>query len=205
MTKLIRISAAVLLVFLCAATLAWGQAEPAKPAAAPSTPAAATADGDTYVIGESDLLTINVWHEPDLSRDLAVRTDGKITLPLIGELQASGQTVEQLRRTIAVQLKKYMEAPEVTVIVKEARSQFFTIVGMVQKPGSYPLTQRLTVMEGLAMGGGFKDFAKKKKILVVRTKRDGTTERLPFNYEAAANGELKQNFALEQKDMIVVP
>lgn len=200
-----RVSATVLIAWLFAAVLAWGQDQsgtPTPPEQAHAAPAAANGE---YVIGESDLLTINVWHEPDLSRDVAVRTDGKITLPLIGELQASGQTVEQLRLTIAAQLKRYMEAPEVAVIVKEARSQFFTIVGMVQKPGSYPLTQRLTVMEGLAMGGGFKDFAKKKKIMVVRTKRDGKVERIPFNYEAAANGDLKQNFPLEQKDMIVVP
>jgi polysaccharide export outer membrane protein len=78
-------------------------------------------------------------------------------------------------------------------------------MGKVQKPGSYPLTQRLTVMDGLALGGGFKDFAKVKKIQVVRTHRDGSTERLPFNYEAAARGDLKQNFVLEQHDLIVVP
>jgi polysaccharide export outer membrane protein len=198
MNRIERNIAAILLAFLCAAPLAWGQIQETKPPAPP-------ANGDEYVIGESDLLAINVWHEPELTRVVPVRTDGKITLPLLGELQASGQTVEQLRQTIATQLKKYLEAPEVAVIVQEARSQFFTILGKVQKPGSYPLTQRLTVMDGLALGGGFKDFAKIKKIQVVRTHRDGTTERLSFNYEAATRGDLKQNFMLEQHDMIVVP
>ena len=99
-----------------------------------STPAAAADVPGTYVIGESDLLAINVWHEPELTRVVPVRTDGKITLPLIGELQASGRTVEALRATIGAELKKYLEAPEVTVIVQEPRSQFFTVVGKVQKP-----------------------------------------------------------------------
>jgi len=171
--------------------------EKAKPAAPSSQ--------DTYLIGESDLLSINVWHEPELTRVVPVRTDGKITLPLIGELQASGQTVEQLRTKIATELKRFLEAPEVTVIVQEPRSQFFTIMGKVQKPGSYPLGQRLTVIDGIALAGGFKDFAKVKNIQVVRTYRDGRVERLPFDYKRAVSGDLGQNFALEAHDMIMVP
>jgi len=168
-------------------------------------PAAAAEDTEAYIIGESDILAINVWHEPELTRTVPVRTDGKITLPLIGELQAAGQTVDQLRTTIATQLKHFLEAPEVTVIVQEPRSQFFTVVGKVMKPGSYPLGQRLTVMDGLALSGGFKDFAKVNKIQVVRTHRDGRVERLSFDYKRAVAGDLKQNFVLEQHDMIVVP
>jgi polysaccharide export outer membrane protein len=140
---------------------------------------------ETYLIGESDLLAINVWHEAELTRVVPVRTDGKITLPLIGELQASGQTVEQLRATIATELKRFLEDPEVTVIV--------------------PLGQRLTVIEGIALGGGFKDFAKVGKIQIVRTHRDGRVERLPFDYKHAVDGDLTQNFALEAHDMIIVP
>jgi len=158
-----------------------------------------------YLIGESDVLAINVWHEPELSRVMPVRTDGKITLPLIGEVQASGKTVDELRTTIATELKKFLEAPEVTVIVQEPRSEFFTVVGKVEKPGEYPLGQTLTVMDGLALSGGFKDFAKINKIQVVRTHRDGRVERLPFNYKSALSGDPKQNFVLEQHDMIVVP
>jgi polysaccharide export outer membrane protein len=120
-------------------------------------------------------------------------------------LQASGQTVEQLRATIATELKRFLEDPEVTVIVQEPRSQFFTIIGKVQKPGSYPLGQRLTVIEGIALGGGFKDFAKVGKIQIVRTHRDGRVERLPFDYKHAVDGDLTQNFALEAHDMIIVP
>jgi polysaccharide export outer membrane protein len=170
----------------------------AKPEAAANMP-------ETYVIGESDLLAINVWHEPELTRVVPVRMDGKITLPLIGELQASGRTVEELRATISAELKKYLEAPEVTVIVQEPRSQFFTIVGKVQKPGSYPLGQRLTVIDGIALGGGFKDFAKVGKIYVVRTHRDGRSERLPLDYKRAVSGDLNRNYVLEARDMIIVP
>jgi polysaccharide export outer membrane protein len=160
---------------------------------------------NAYIIGESDLLSINVWHEPELTRVVPVRTDGKITLPLIGELQASGKTVQQLRDTIAAQLAHFLEAPEVTVIVQEPRSQFFTIVGKVAKPGSYPLGQRLTVIDGLALGGGFKDFAKVNKIHVVRTHRDGRIEQLGFDYKRAVGGDVNQNFVLESHDMIIVP
>jgi polysaccharide export outer membrane protein len=190
-------------VILCALLLSVVAAHAQKPQEGP--PATPPAGHDSYVIGESDMLAINVWHEPELTRVIPVRTDGKITLPLIGELQASGQTVEQLRATIASQLKRFLEDPEVTVIVQEPRSQFFTVVGKVQKPGSYPLGQRLTVMDGLALSGGFKDFAKVGKIRVVRTHRDGRVERLPFNYKLAAGGDLNQNFPLEPHDMIIVP
>jgi polysaccharide export outer membrane protein len=168
-------------------------------------PAATAAVPDAYVIGESDLLAINVWHEPELTREVPVRMDGKISLPLIGEMQASGRTVEDLRATITAELKKYLEAPEVTVIVQEPRSQIFTIVGKVTKPGSYPLGQRLTVMDGIALGGGFKDFAKVGGIYVVRTHRDGRSERLPFNYKRAVKGDMGQNYVLEARDMIIVP
>jgi polysaccharide export outer membrane protein len=168
-------------------------------------PAADPAVQEAYVVGESDLLAISVWHEPDLTRVVPVRSDGKISLPLIGELQASGQTVEQLRATIATQLKRFLEDPEVTVIVQEPRSQFFTVVGKVVRPGSFSLGQRLTVLDGLALGGGFKDFAKPGKIYVVRTHRDGRSERLPFDYKRAVGGDLSLNFVLEPRDMIIVP
>jgi polysaccharide export outer membrane protein len=161
--------------------------------------------GDSYLIGEGDILAINVWHEAELTRVLPVRMDGMITLPLIGETVAAGQTVDQLRATIATRLKKYLEAPEVTVIVQEPRSQFFTVMGKVAKPGSYPLGQRLTVMDALALAGGFKDFANVKKIQVVRTHRDGRVERIPFDYKRAVSGDIQHNFLLEQHDLVVVP
>ena len=190
---------AILLCVSFSVTATYAQKpQESKPAAAADVPA-------SYVIGESDLLAINVWHEPELTRVVPVRTDGKISLPLIGELQASGRTAEDLRATISAELKKFLEAPEVTVSVQEPRSQVFTIVGKVLKPGSYPLGQRVTVIDGIAMGGGFKDFAKVGKIYVVRTHRDGHTERLPFDYKRAVKGDMDQNYVLEARDMIIVP
>jgi polysaccharide export outer membrane protein len=158
-----------------------------------------------YVIGESDVLVINVWHEQELSRMLPVRADGKISLPLIGDLVASGSTPAQLQATIVAKLRSYMENPEVTVIVQEPRSQYFTVVGEVARPGSYPLGQRLSVLDGLAMAGGFKDFAKVKRMYILRTKRDGTTEKLLFNYKKALGGNTAENFMLTARDTIVVP
>jgi len=190
----------VILLCVSFSTTATSAQKPQEP-----KPAAAADVSASYVIGESDLLAINVWHEPELTRVVPVRTDGKISLPLIGELQASGRTVEDLRATISAELKKFLEAPEVTVSVQEPRSQVFTIVGKVLKPGSYPLGQRVTVIDGIAMGGGFKDFAKVGKIYVVRTHRDGRTERLPFDYKRAVKGDMDQNYVLEARDMIIVP
>jgi polysaccharide export outer membrane protein len=191
--------AVILLALTLGAAALAQQTEESKPSSLPAD------SHNVYIIGESDLLAINVWHEPELTRVVPVRTDGKITMPLIGELQASGKTVEQLRDTIASQLAHFLEAPEVTVIVQEPRSQFFTIVGKVVKPGSYPLGQRLTVIDGLALGGGFKDFAKVGKIHVVRTHRDGRIEQIAFDYKRAVSGDVHQNFVLEAHDMIIVP
>jgi polysaccharide export outer membrane protein len=163
------------------------------------------ASAQDYVIGESDMLAINVWHEQELTRVLPVRADGKISLPLIGDLAASGSTPAQLQATIVEKLHSYMENPEVTVIVQEPRSQYFTVVGEVMKPGAYPLGQRLSVLDGLAMAGGFKDFAKVKRMYILRTGRDGTTEKRPFNYKKALGGDTTQNFILTARDTIVVP
>ncbi len=172
---------------------------------APATPQNSPAGSPDYVIGESDILSINVWHEAELSRDVPVRSDGKISLPLVGDLDAAGKTAEQLKEIIAEKLKTYLENPEVTVIVKEARSQYFTVIGQVMKPGQFPLGQRLTVLDGLAMAGGFKDFVKPGKIYVLRQHRNGSSERLPFDYKRAMRGDLQQNFQLEARDTIVVP
>lgn len=177
---------------------------PAKAATAAGIPLPQPNSTD-YIIGESDLLAINVWHEQELSRVLPVRADGKISLPLIGDLAAGGTTPAQLQAAIVEKLRSYMENPEVTVIVQEPRSQFFTVVGEVMKPGSYPLGQRLSVLDGLAMAGGFRDFAKVRRMYVLRTKRDGTTEKMPFDYKKALGGSTAQNLILTARDTIVVP
>src|SRR5215831_3563585 len=149
---------------------------------------AAKAHDDTYVIGADDVLAINVWKEPEVSRTVPVRSDGKISVPLAGEVQASGTTPLQLEKVLAGKLQSFISEPEVTVIVTEVKSQKFNILGQVSKPGTYPLTNASTVLDAIAIAGGFRDFAKQKSIYVLRQNPDGGQSRLPFNYKEAIKG-----------------
>jgi polysaccharide export outer membrane protein len=161
---------------------------------------------DAYVIGANDVLSINVWKEPDVSRSVPVRSDGKISLPLVGELQASGQTPRQLEQEIAKRLQNYISEPEVTVIVTDSKSQKVNLLGMVARPGAYLLTSSTTVLDAIAMAGGFKDFAKQKSIYVLRQAPDGTQQRIPFNYKDVIKGKSpEQNIRLQAGDTVVVP
>jgi polysaccharide export outer membrane protein len=161
---------------------------------------------DTFIIGVDDLLAVNVWKEPDITRSVPVRSDGMISLPLVGELQASGRTPHQLEIAITEKLKNYISEPEVTVIVQEIRSQKFNILGQVLRPGSYPLTNSTTVLDAIAIAGGFKDFAKQKNIYVLRQNSDGKESRLDFNYKNVIKGkDVAQNIKLQPRDTIVIP
>jgi polysaccharide export outer membrane protein len=188
-------------------------APPAPPAnadksggAAPGqTPEKGRSD-DAYVIGANDVLAVNVWKEPDVTRSVPVRSDGKISLPLAGELQAAGQTPRQLEQQITKRLQSYISDPEVTVIVTESRSQKINILGMVARPGTYLLSGSTTVLDAISMAGGFKDFAKKKSIYVLRASQDGTQKRIPFNYKEVIKGtNPEQNVKLQSGDTVVVP
>jgi polysaccharide export outer membrane protein len=171
----------------------------------PSTTAAKAHD-DRFVIGNDDVLAINVWKEPDVSRTIPVRSDGKISLPLAGEVQAAGRTPANLETDIADRLKNYISEPEVTVIVQEIKSQKFNVMGMVARPGSYALLNSPTVLDAIALAGGFRDFAKQKSIYVLRQNPDGTQTRLPFNYKEAIKGiKPEQNVKLQARDTVVVP
>lgn len=168
--------------------------------------AAAAHSDSSYVIGANDVLAINVWKEPDISRSVPVRSDGKISLPLVGELQAGGQTPRQLEQEITKRLQSYISEPEVTVIVTASNSQKVNIMGMVSRPGSYLLTRSTTVLDAIAMAGGFKDFAKQKSIYVLRQAPDGTQKRIPFNYKEVIKGKNPdQNIPLQAGDTLVVP
>jgi polysaccharide biosynthesis/export protein len=161
---------------------------------------------DTYVIGTDDVLSINVWKEPEVSRTVPVRSDGRISVPLAGEVQASGETPRQLERELAAKLRSFISAPEVTVMVTEVKSQKFNILGQVSRPGTYPLTNGSDVLDAIAMAGGFRDFAKEKSIYVLRQNRDGGESRLPFNYKEVIKGKNSaQNVKLQSRDTIVVP
>ncbi len=182
-------------------------ANAAQPAAA-DTPPPRVADvrPDTYVIGSEDVLTINVWKEPEMSKTVPVRPDGMISLPLLGEIQARGLTPVQLEDQISDLLKKLVSDPQVTVIVTEVNSLNFNIVGQVLKPGYFPLTRRLTVLDAIALCGGFRDFAKQKKIYVLRKTPDGKEVRLKFNYKQVIKGQnTAQNIQLQPHDTVVVP
>jgi polysaccharide export outer membrane protein len=171
---------------------------------APGSPARHS--DDAYVIGANDVLSINVWKEPDVSRSVPVRSDGKISLPLVGELQASGQTPRQLEEEIAKRLQNYISEPEVTVIVTDSKSQKVNILGMVMRPGAYLLTSSTTVLDAIAMAGGFKDFAKQKSVYVLRQGPEGTQQRISFNYKEVIKGKNpEQNIRLRAGDTIVVP
>ena len=152
------------------------------------------------------MLAINVWKEPDISRSIPVRSDGKISLPLVGEVQAAGRTPLKLEQDIATRLKSYIAEPEVTVIVQQINSQKFNILGMVNKPGSYGIANSATVLDAIALAGGFRDFAKQKSIYVLRQNTDGSQTRIPFNYKEVVKGHNPaQNIKLEPRDTIVVP
>ena len=167
---------------------------------------AQTVDPASYVIGPEDMLAINVWKEAEVSRTVQVRPDGKVSLPLVGEIQAAGLQPLQLQKQIAEKLQSYLANPEVTVIVQEVRSKKFNVIGEVQRPGAYSLSNATTVLDALALAGGFKDFAKQSKIYVLRIQPDGSRSRLPFNYKKVVKGrDLRENVPLQNGDTIVVP
>ena len=173
----------------------------AEAATAPAKP-----HDDTFIIGVDDVLAVNVWKETEVSRSVPVRSDGKISLPLVGEVQAAGETPHQLELAIAKRLQSYISEPEVTVIVQQINSQKFNILGQVTKPGFYSLVNSPTVLDAIAMAGGFRDFAKKKSIYVLRQNPDGTTTRLPFNYKDVIQGKnATQNVKLQPHDTVYVP
>jgi polysaccharide biosynthesis/export protein len=168
--------------------------------------AAATSTNENFIIGAGDVLSINVWKEEQLTRSVPVRSDGRISLPLVGEVQASGRTPKELESELRIRLKDYVSEPEVTVIVQEIKSQKFNVLGMVMKPGSYALANPTTVLDAIALAGGFRDFAKQKAIYVLRQAPDGSQVRLPFNYKDVVKGHnSSQNVVLQSNDTIVVP
>ena len=167
--------------------------------------AQAPAPESSYQIGPNDILNIFVWKEADLTRDVTVMPDGKITYPLIGEITAQGQTASELKKTITDKLQNFVTAPEVTVIVRESRSQMIYTIGKLVRPGQLPLTPNMTVMQALSAAGGFAEWADPKNIMIIR--REGGKEiQLRFNYKEFTSGErLEQNILLKPGDTLVVP
>jgi polysaccharide export outer membrane protein len=194
------------------------QAQPARPAtAAPAQAPARTvapppvvaAPGinlpPEYTIGADDVLSIVFWRDKELTAEVTVRPDGKISLPLLNDIQASGLTPAQLKDRIVEESKKYVEDPNVTVVVKDIKSRKVYITGEVRKPGFYPLTSSTTVLQMISIAGGLADYAKPDKISVVRVE-NGKSQSFKFNYKEIIEGKkLTQNIELKPGDTIIVP
>ena len=166
---------------------------------------AATPDQDKYLLGPEDAIEISVWKEPDLTKQLVVRPDGKITYPLIGEVQASGQTVKQLQAEILKRLEKFVTDAHVTVILLKAQNYKIYVTGKVNRPGDFVIGKPVNVMQAIAMAGGLTPFASPGSIMVLRTVA-GQEKIYPFNYKEVAKGQfLEQNRILLPGDVVVVP
>ena len=190
------------------ATSVWGQAaakaaDPAKPADQPQSEPKSVA-GPDYVIGADDMLHVSVWKEADLTEALPVRPDGKISLPLLGDVVAAGLTPTQLADSITNKLKKYISDPRVTVVVTAMNSQKIYILGEVLHPGTTVLQPNMTVLQALATSG-FTQFANTKGIYILRAE-NGKQQKIPVHYRELIKGEsVNQNVVLKPGDTIVVP
>jgi polysaccharide biosynthesis/export protein len=172
--------------------------------ASAATQKAATQDPN-YIIGAQDVLDISVWKEPEVSRVVPVRPDGKISLPLLNDVQAAGLTPSLLAAQITVSLKKYVTSPQVTVIVTTINSQRIYIIGEVTRPGAFPMLPGMNVLQALSSAGGFTQFAKTKSIYVLRME-NGKQQKYPVNYKEVVSGKHpEQDILLKAGDTIVVP
>ncbi|MBI5542790.1 MAG: polysaccharide biosynthesis/export family protein [Deltaproteobacteria bacterium] len=154
-----------------------------------------------YLIGLEDVLDVSIWRDADLSRVVPVRPDGRISLPLVGELQAAGRTPDQVAEEIRSRLQPLIEDPRVVVIVREINAPRFFVIGEVVRPGGYPLRNRTTVLQALSLAGGPNEFASRGGIVVLR----GGKQRIRVNYRDLVDQPASRDFALQPGDTIVVP
>jgi len=198
----------LLLGWVFLATTAWAQG-PEKNVSSTGgktvEPATSTNANTDYRIGPQDVLRIDVWKEPDISRTIPVRPDGKISLPLMNDVHAAGQTAMELAALIREGLSKYINSPQVTVTVTEINSRRIYVTGEVMRPGAQPLLPNMTALQALTSSGGFTQFAKTKSIYILRTE-GGQQVKHPFNYKAVLDGKHPEdNIQLQPGDVIVVP
>ena len=166
----------------------------------------APAPGANYRVGADDVLAINVWHEPEVSRQVAVRPDGKISLPLIGDVQAVGLTPTELQHELQSRFAKYLNQPDVSVIVVQIRSQRFNVLGQVMRPGAYPFVPPISVIDAIATAGGLREFAKANKIYILRTLWNGQQQRVRIHYKDVLKGKRgSHDILLQNRDTLVVP
>jgi polysaccharide export outer membrane protein len=203
------VSASVLLTLLLllsgGRTLEGQKPDDGGTATKPAPAAPAAVGEEEYKIGPQDVLRIDVWKEPEITRTVPVRPDGKISLPLLNDVQAAGLTASQLSAFITEGLKKFINSPQVTVSVSEINSRRIYVTGEVAHAGAFPLLPNMTVLQALSSSGGFTQFAKVKAIYVLRTE-NGKQVKHPFDYKAVLRGQSQeQNITLEPGDVIVVP
>jgi polysaccharide biosynthesis/export protein len=191
----------MVLVILSAAHEAHAQS--AAPAPRPSSSAIGNEVSAAYHIGPEDVLRIVVWQDTTMSQTVPVRPDGMISLPLLNEVRAAGLTPAQLRDVLMIKLAEYMPSPEVSVIVSEVRSFKVSVIGEVNKPTRYELKSWTTVLDVLAMAGGFTQFASRSRITILRPE-GGTIKRIPFNYPKVVSGD-QEDVYLRADDKVLVP
>src|SRR5438045_3762203 len=161
--------------------------------------------GPEYVIGPDDVLDVSVWKEPELTRTLQVRPDGKISMPLLNDVQAAGFTANQLSQSIGEKLKKYLTAPQVTIILTQVNSQRVYVIGEVTRPGAYPVLPGMTILQAISSAGGLTQFANGKKIFLRRNENNNQAKN-PFSYKDVLDGRrVEENLPVKAGDTIVVP
>lgn len=190
-----------LCVLACGVVWCSAQDTKAKPA---NTKKKAKSDSQ-YIIGPMDVLEVHVWKEPDFSRKLLVRPDGRITMPLIGDIQAAGMNTVSLKNLISIKLQRFLDNPEVTVILLASNSKKFYVIGKVNEPGTYPLSYNMTVLQALSVAGGLAEWADKDNIRIIRRYGDKSMT-FKFDYDKAISGKhIEQNIPLKPNDTIIVP
>lgn len=200
MMKKSKIAQAVCCLALALLPLAGGAAE-----IPPDDPSVAQKATEAYVIGPGDVLGIEVWKDPALTRTVTVLPDGTISFPLIGKLDAAGKTVGHLKVEIEAKIDRYVPDTVLTVEVKQSNSMFIYVLGRVNSPGRFPIASHIDVLQGLAMAGGLNPFAKKNEIKVFR-RENGVLKQYPFAYGKITSGkDLDQNIELQRGDVIFVP
>lgn len=198
--RLVRLGA----VLVAAVASAVAQEPPTGPPAAPEAAAALPGVGPDYRLGPEDILEISIWREEGLKKEVLIRPDGGISFPLIGELRASGKTVEELRDEIAKRIEKFIPEPTVSVALLKVSGRIY-VVGRVNKPGDFPVGRNVDVLQALSMAGGLTPFASENDIKVMRREGDKQVI-LPFEYVRVVRGEkLEQNVILRSGDVVVVP
>jgi polysaccharide export outer membrane protein len=204
MKRILIMGGLVMLAGLIVSGVAANAGEEQKTQTTKSQPAAAITDA-TYVIGPEDVLNIDVWKEKEISSTVPVRPDGKISLPLLNDVQAAGLTPMQLQNNIREGLKKFIADPQVTIIVTQINSRKIFVLGEVARPGTFAMLPHMTVLQAISSAGGFSQFAKESGVYVLRTE-NGRQITLPFNYKEVVKGKRpEQNIELKPGDTIVVP